>query len=161
MKLYHGSDVIVETPQIRKPNRTLDYGSGFYTTTSFDQAEKWVRRKLGENTPFGYVCVYEIDEQELAILDVLRFDCPDERWLDFVMANRTDKEFEHTHDIVYGPVANDRVYAAFGLYESGVFNKQELIRELRAYKLVDQMLFHTEKALGMLNFVESMKIVLE
>ena len=74
------------------------------------------------------------------------------------MANRTDKEFEHTHDIVYGPVANDRVYAAFGLYESGIFSKQELIRELRAYKLVDQMLFHTEKALGKLTFVESIKI---
>ena len=34
MKLYHGSDVIVNHPQIRKPNRTLDYGSGFYTTIS-------------------------------------------------------------------------------------------------------------------------------
>ena len=158
MKLYHGSDVIVDTPQIRKPNRTLDYGSGFYTTTSYDQAEKWVRRKLGENTPCGYVCVYEINEQDLANLDVLRFDSPDELWLDFVMANRTNKEFEHKHDIVYGPVANDKVYAAFGLYESGIFNKQELIRELRAYKLVDQMLFHTEKALSKLTFVESIKI---
>ena len=158
MKLYHGSDVIVDHPQILKPNRTLDYGSGFYTTTSYDQAEKWVRRKLGDNIPCGYVCVFDIDEQEFEDLDVLRFDSPDERWLDFVMANRTNKNFTHPHDIVYGPVANDRVYAAFGLYESGVFNKQELIRELRAYKLVDQMLFHSEKALEKLIFVESIKI---
>ena len=158
MKLYHGSDVIVDKPQVRKPNRTLDYGSGFYTTTSYDQAEKWVRRKLSENIPCGYVCVYEIDEQDIANLDVLRFDSPNESWLDFVMENRTNKEFTHPHDIVYGPVANDRVYAAFGLYESGILNKQELIRELRAYKLVDQMLFHTEKELGKLTFVESIKI---
>ena len=33
MRLYHGSIEIVEFPEIRKPNRTLDYGSGFYTTT--------------------------------------------------------------------------------------------------------------------------------
>lgn len=158
MRLYHGSDVIVDKPQIRKPNRTLDYGSGFYTTTSFDQAEKWVRRKLDENTPFGYVCVYDFDEREMASLNVLRFDSPDERWLDFVMENRTNKYFIHKQDIVFGPVANDRVYAAFGLYESGIFNKQELIRELRAYKLVDQMLFHTEKALEKLTFVQSILI---
>ena len=93
MRLYHGSDVTVDTPQIRKPNRTLDYGAGFYTTTSFDQAEKWVRRKLGGETHCGYVCVYEIDERDLANLNVMHFDYPDERWLDFVMANRTDKDF--------------------------------------------------------------------
>ena len=35
-----------------------------------------------------------------------------------------------------------------------------LIRELRTYKLVDQYLFHTEKALTALHFVESRKIEL-
>ena len=118
----------------------------------------WVRRKLNKEKNFGYVCVYEIEKQELSKLDILRFDSPDEKWLDFVMENRTNKVFTHNHDIVYGPVANDRVYAAFGLYESGVFNKQELIRELRTYKLVDQMLFHTQNALEKLTFVESIKI---
>lgn len=44
--LYHGSLEIVATPEIRKPNRTLDYGEGFYLTSSADQAEAWVRRKL-------------------------------------------------------------------------------------------------------------------
>lgn len=44
----------------------------------------------------------------------------------------------------YGPVANDRVYAAFSLFEQGLLSKQELITELKTYKLVDQMLFHTE-----------------
>ena len=37
MKVYHGSLECVETPEIREPNRTLDYGSGFYTTTSYDK----------------------------------------------------------------------------------------------------------------------------
>ena len=39
MKLYHGSLEIVKEPQIRLANRTLDYGMGFYTTTSQEQAE--------------------------------------------------------------------------------------------------------------------------
>ena len=40
MKVYHGSLECVETPKIREPNRTLDYGSGFYTTTSYEQADE-------------------------------------------------------------------------------------------------------------------------
>ena len=48
MKLYHGSLERVDKPELRKPNRTLDYGSGFYTTTSFSQAEDWVHRRMKE-----------------------------------------------------------------------------------------------------------------
>ena len=39
--LYHGSNVGVEIPKIIKANRTLDFGHGFYTTTSKQQACKW------------------------------------------------------------------------------------------------------------------------
>lgn len=46
MILYHGSLDIVKNPEIREPNRTLDYGKGFYLTSSYEQAEKWVRNKL-------------------------------------------------------------------------------------------------------------------
>ena len=59
MKLYHGSLEIVEVPEIRIPNRTLDYGYGFYTTTSFEQAEAWVRRRMNEygtEKGFGLTC---------------------------------------------------------------------------------------------------------
>ena len=74
--------------------------------------------------------------------------------------NRTVKGFLHDYDIVYGPVANDRVYAAFALYEGGVLGKQELIKELRTYKLVDQYLFHTTSALKYLSFIEAKEVVL-
>jgi len=159
MKLYHGSLEIVSSPRVLKPNRTLDYGAGFYTTTSREQAERWVRRKFSASILEGYVCQYHVSEEDAAQLDILKFDKADERWLDFVMANRTDKNFTHNHDIVIGPVANDRVYAAFGLYESGLFDKEDLIRELRAYKLVDQVLFHTEAALERLVFIDAEKIL--
>ncbi|MFW5546072.1 MAG: DUF3990 domain-containing protein [Bacteroidales bacterium] len=61
--------------------------------------------------------------------------------------------------MVYGPVANDRVYLWFGLYESVAIGIETLIRELKTYKLVDQYLFHTEKSLASLKFIESKKIV--
>lgn len=48
MKIYHGSLEIVNKPEIRLSNRTLDYGTGFYATTSEKQAEDWVRRRAGK-----------------------------------------------------------------------------------------------------------------
>jgi hypothetical protein len=161
MKLYHGSLVAVSKPEIREASHTLDYGKGFYTTTSYKQAESWVKRKKNEwNTDKGYVNVYDFDESALRKLKSLVFYKPTEEWVDFVMQNRTVKGFRHDYDVVYGPVANDRVYAAFALYEGGVLNKQELIRELRTYQLVDQYLFHTEVALQFLNFIEAKEVML-
>lgn len=159
MKIYHGSIEKVEKPELRKSNRTLDYGSGFYTTTSFQQAEDWVRRRMNENeVNHGYVNVFELDKKALQTLNSLVFHAPTEEWVDFVMKNRTQKGFVHSYDIVYGPVANDRVYAAFALYEGGLIGKQQLIAELKTYKLVDQYLFHTEAALQTLTFIEAKEV---
>ena len=159
MKIYHGSIEMVECPEIRESNRTLDYGQGFYTTTSYEQAEAWVRRRMNEKrTSRGYVCAYELDESALQNLKTLIFEQPTEELVDFVMKNRTQKGYVHDFDIVYGPVANDRVYAAFALYEGGLINKQALVAELKAYKLVDQYLFHTEKALQTLTFIEAKEV---
>ncbi len=160
MKLYHGSLEIIKEPRIIVPNRTLDYGSGFYTTTSYEQAEQWVRRRMSPPINRGYVNVYEIDDSAMTKLNVLWFDEPTEKWVDFVMSNRTLKDFEHNHDLVFGPVANDRVYAAFALYESGFLNKEGLISELKTYKLVDQMLFHTVHSLRHLKYIEVKEITL-
>ena len=160
MILYHGSIEIVKNPEIRIPSRALDYGFGFYTTTSFTQAEDWVKRKLNTNTPVGYVNVYELDEDMIKSLKALLFESPTEEWVDFVMNNRTNKDFNHDFDIVYGPVANDKVYAAFALYEGGIIDKQNLISELKAYKLVDQYLFHTDKALKAVKFIEAKEVTL-
>ena len=161
MKIYHGSLEMVEHPMILKPNRKLDYGQGFYTTTSEKQAKEWVeRRMLENNSNCGYINVYEFDDKKLPELNSLIFPEPNEEWADFVMANRTKFDFTHNYGIVYGPVANDRVYLQFGLYEAGAISVETLIRELKTYKLVDQYLFHTDKALTALRFIESIKIEL-
>ncbi len=153
MIIYHGSTNIVEKPQILPPNRTLDFGAGFYTTTSFEQAESWVRRKLTQTSNIGYVNIYNWDENFILKKNI--FEKPNEQWIDFVMKNRTQKGFSHEYDVVLGPVANDRVYACFSLYEQGFIDKPTLILQLKTYDLVDQILFHTQKALQSLTFIEA------
>ena len=62
MIIYHGSTDLVKEPEIRAGDTFLDFGAGFYTTTSYDQAERWARIKMRrENRDTGYVAVYEFD----------------------------------------------------------------------------------------------------
>ena len=159
MKIYHGSIEQICSPEIREPNRRLDYGAGFYATTSYEQAERWVQRKMRESkTCKGYVNIYEFDKQAMYTLKTLSFPTPTAEWIDFVMLNHTKQGYTHDYDIVYGPVANDHVYAAFALYDGHVLSKQALISELQTYKLVDQYLFHTERSLDSITFMEAKEI---
>lgn len=161
MKIYHGSLEVVENPEIRKPGRQLDYGCGFYTTTSYEQAEKWVRNRMRDaNVKKGYVNIYEYDEEGSKVLQRLIFNSPGDEWIDFVMANRIKEKFTHNNDIVYGPVADDRVYTSFILYEGDIIGKDELKKRLKTYKLVDQYLFHTKESLRFLTYLESKEITL-
>lgn len=43
MKLYHGSNVEIKNPKILESDRKFDFGTGFFLTTSYEQAEKWLR----------------------------------------------------------------------------------------------------------------------
>lgn len=159
MILYHGSLEIVEEPKIIESNRALDFGKGFYTTTDFNQAKRWVKLRMNNNNiKIGHVNIY--DYNPLKGLKIRSFRSANESWIDFVHKNRTDINFNHNFDIVKGPVANDNVYLSFNLYESGIISKAELIRRLKTYKLVNQLLFHTEISLKTLTFNDYKEIKL-
>ena len=159
MILYHGSLEIVEHPQIMEANRPLDFGTGFYTTTSLQQARRWVKLRMEQQkASVGYINIYEYTAKKG--LHTRRFRSANEAWVDFVHANRTVQDYNHDFDIVTGPVANDNVYLSFNLYESGIITKRELIRRLKTYKLVDQLLFHTERSLETLTYAGNKEVTL-
>lgn len=157
MILYHGSLEIVEQPRILEANRPLDFGRGFYTTTSLQQALRWVKLRMEQaNMTKGYINTYEYSPNKG--LKHRKFRSANAAWVDFVHDNRTKLDFVHDYDIVEGPVANDNVYLSFNLYESGIITKAELIRRLKTYKLVDQLLFHTERSLATFKYVDYKEI---
>jgi len=45
MKLYHGSTETIKHPKLLNKQRLLDFGPGFYLTSSREQAEKWASIK--------------------------------------------------------------------------------------------------------------------
>lgn len=157
MILYHRSNVIVKNPKVIKANRTLDFGYGFYTTTSKEQAWKWAKiKQRRENTNKGIVSIYEIKDDLFSenILNIKVFNGANNDWLEFVLDNRMKEEFTHNFDIVKGSVADDRVYACLNAFENKFMDFQTAIKELRTYKLNDQISFHTEKALTYLKFLD-------
>ena len=68
------------------------------------------------------------------------------------------KGVTHEYDLVFGPVANDKVFTTVNLYESGVLDAPAAIAQLKAYKTYDQLSFHTKKVIGALRFVEAYEV---
>lgn len=158
MLLYHGSNVAVESPKIIASDRKLDFGTGFYLTSSYEQAEKWaqltVRRR---NDGIPTITVYELDDESLDGLKIRRFNGADLEWLRYVSANRKNIEFVDDDDIVIGPVANDKTMPVITLYFSGIYDENETIKRLLPQKLKDQYAFKTERALRLLTLKEVIK----
>lgn len=158
MILYHGSNVEVQHPKLIKANRTLDFGYGFYTTTNKEQAYKWAQiKKRRENNENGYISIYEISEDILdnKELNIIVFLEASKEWLEFVISNRMNLDYKHSYDIIKGPVADDRVYACLNAFENKFMDMDTAIRELKTYELADQISFHSEKAINILEFINS------
>ncbi len=155
MKLYHGSNVEVPTPELLPSVRALDFGRGFYLTSDFDQAARWARTAVlrrGEGS--AVVSVYEFDEVAVSSLTILRFDSPDSGWLKYVTRNRTRPSDDLDFDIVIGPVANDNTMPVLNLYFKGAYSEEEALRRLLPQRLKDQFAMKSEAALSCLKFLE-------
>ncbi|MBR3806587.1 MAG: DUF3990 domain-containing protein [Clostridia bacterium] len=156
MTVFHGSDTIVDAPRILGAKRPLDFGGGFYVTTSETQAKSWATKVSYRNNS-NYRCVnrYEFDlEKAKSSLNVMHFKKADEKWLDFVCDNRSGKN-TGDYDIVIGPVADDRVYRVVVEYENGDIDKETALKNLKTESLCDQIVFATENALKYLKYIDT------
>ena len=159
MKLYHGSVVEVKKPNLRYGRKKIDFGKGFYTTTQPEQAENWTKIKQDRTkAQRRIVSVFEIDDAVLTNPDlkIREFHGVDEAWLNFVVDSR--KGVKHDYDLVFGPVANDKVFTTVNLYESGVLDAPAAIAQLKAYKTYDQLSFHTKRVIDELRFLDSYEV---
>lgn len=160
MIIYHGSTVYVEKPEIIVGENFLDFGVGFYTTTSYEQAERWAKTKMRrENKDIGYVSIYEFDyEKAKKETKIYKFSKADMEWLKFVTNNRKGVFSEKLVDMNIGPVADDNVYESIRFFETGILDAKQTVKRLKTEKLQDQWVFHTDKILEYLKFIEYKEI---
>lgn len=65
MRLYRGTDTIIDNPIILELRRPLDFGDGFYLTTDFDHAKKWAIRVKNRNNSLKRLKVEKLCNQIL------------------------------------------------------------------------------------------------
>ena len=154
MKLFHGSAEVIEFPKILTPHTPLDFGSGFYTTEEYAQANRWMRL-ASRHHQIGFINVFDFNEDDALTLGlaVKKFKTCDDEWIDFISHNHTDAYYDHGFDVVSGPLPDNDIYMALTSYEAGSIDKDELKKRLITRDLSSQCLFHTERALKLLHFV--------
>lgn len=160
MFIFHGNTDVVENPEIRESEYFLDFGTGFYTTTSYEQAKRWAQIKMRRlNKDIGYVARYEFDfESAKQVANIIKFDNADMAWLRFVVGNRKGEPLTGNADMHIGPVADDNVYRSIRLFETGVLDADETVKRLKTELLHDQWTFHTNLMLSFLKFLDYTEI---
>jgi hypothetical protein len=161
MILFHGSNVVVRIPMLIPQRRHLDFGPGFYLTSSFLQAKRWADKKAAQREcGEGIVSVFSISDGDLQKLKRINFLVPNGQWLDvvaFFRTFRTQNPLHEEYDIISGPVADDTTNRCLSDYLDGYLTRIETLRRLEPLKLRDQFAFKTQNALNFLHFEESRK----
>lgn len=175
--LYHGSYTTITLINLSKCRSGLDFGKGFYLTSSKEQAESYVRaavrkakrrnlipQSFSEND--GKISVFEFHSSPDLFIHC--FEDADEEWLHFTACNRNSSLFPALRkkyssvDIIGGKVADDQTAITLNNYVAGVFGEpgslkadRMAIRLLEPERLTDQFCFRTEEAISSLKYVRS------
>jgi hypothetical protein len=153
MKVFHGSDTLVETVDLTTCKPGKDFGQGFYVTKIYRQAENMAINVAKRNHTQPVVSEFDFEEYayEDSDLQILRFPTYDEAWLDFVILNRNNLSSRCTHqfDIVEGPVADNAVAIRIKDYMRGKISKKAFLEELKFKSNSHQICFCTLQSLQM------------
>jgi hypothetical protein len=158
MKLYHGSNIAIQEPNLEFSKPLKDFGRGFYLSDIKEQARIQAERRTAmAKTGCPTISCFEFDDSimDSTELKIKKFEDYSEEWALFVLKNRSDSfpQPSHCYDIVYGPIADDGVTYQLRRYERGAISLQDLILELRfARGITFQYFFGTELALKKIKY---------
>lgn len=165
MRLYHGSNIVIDSINLAMCRPYKDFGKGFYLTDIKEQAEKMAVRVSKIYGGFPVVNVFEIEDNFKKLSDIKIKDFgvhTTEEWAKFVMNNR-NRAFEdeknvlcnkdNKYDIVIGPVADDNMALLFRQYENEIIDFDTLLKGMIYKKTSSQYSFHTEKGIKLLRKV--------
>ena len=175
--LYHGSYMEITGIDLSKCRSGLDFGRGFYVTSSFEQACRFVPSAVRKAVATGK-CSSEFRPEDGRI-NVYRYH-PDPNllihyfeeagldWLHFVAANRDRTLFPRllekfrSTDIIGGKVADDNTARTLTFYTQGDWGLPGdaetdalTLKALLPNRLQDQFCFRTADAISALEFVRS------
>ncbi|MBP5602306.1 MAG: DUF3990 domain-containing protein [Treponema sp.] len=174
VELYHASYTIIEKIDLLHCASGKDFGKGFYLTTSYEQACRFVRTALGKAAKnglkeikdgTGFVSLFKFKGIEDKSIEYYEFSGADAEWLHCIAAHRkagllkTEIERWQKYDILAGKIANDSTNQVLTAYINGLYGEigsskadETAIQLLLPNKLSDQICFRTQKAVDTLSF---------
>lgn len=171
--LYHGSDKIIEHPELGKGSLKNDYGQGFYCTAHFELACEWASKN---NTEQGYANEYVLDLANLKVLDLSDPAYNILNWITLLIQNRT---FVSTspiseqakrylteyfsidvsgYDVIKGYRADDSYFSFARDFVNNTISVQQLAKAMKLGKLGIQYMLRTEKAFANLHYIEAHEV---
>ena len=130
MIVYHGSNTVVQHPDVIHTCRNLDFGKGFYVTTVREQAERWAKRKADFAGGTPVVNCYEWNT-DLVGLSSKKFGEDLDSWIDFVCDCRDGGEQYLQYDVIIGKV--------YPTYDQIAFVTQDAINQLLKFVKSEEM----------------------
>lgn len=178
MLLYHGSYIDIPEIDLNRCFGGLDFGRGFYLTSSYEQAYNYVQLSVRKAIHLGSVPKnFEPENGRVSVykfhyepnLLAYCFQGASIEWLHFVAANRKKNLFPQllrkydTIDIIGGKIADDQTARTLQRYiggaDFGVPGTPEadkiVIDKLLPNRLKDQFCFCTQDAIDHLEYIRS------
>ena len=169
MQLLHGTDHIIEVPDIHIGNPHNDYGMGFYCTRVDELAREWACKK---NTN-GFVNIYDFDADGLNVLNLLDGHHTVLNWIALLLQFRTfkldsevavdarDYIIRHfsidlsTYDLVIGYRADDSYFQYAESFVSNTLPLRSLMRALKLGRLGEQTVVISQRGFDRLKFKDA------
>lgn len=168
MKIYHGSENIIEKPIFGAGKPYNDYGLGFYCTEDIALASEWAV----DSSRDGFVNCYSINLNGLNVIDLNSGEYTILHWLCILINNRRFdldtpllKEAFHflnenyyvdtkDADVIKGYRADDSYFAFAQDFLGGQISLSQLSVALKLGKLGKQIMIKSERAFDRLEFIE-------
>lgn len=169
IQLLHGTDHIIEVPNIHVGNPHNDYGMGFYCTRVDEMAREWACKKDSD----GFVNRYAFDTDGLRVLNLLDGNHTVLNWMALLLQYRTfklnsevaidarDYLVDHYaidlsgYDVVIGYRADDSYFQYAESFVSNTLPLRSLEKALRLGKLGEQTVVLSQKGFDHLHFLDA------
>ena len=181
IKLFHGTNessaksIVYTGIDLKKSQKYLDFGRGFYTTPDEFRARKWAKRKTekynrrNNKIELPSVVILYVDESKIFDLNYKYFKWRRDDWMKFIISNRIgeslsekerlfDNNLKNQYDLVYGSIADGIISdKAYRMRMEEIKLSEITVNDLlpengSAYGM--QISFHTQDALKIIEKME-------
>ena len=169
IELLHGSDHVIEKPELKIGKDNNDYGKGFYCTLEPSMAMEWACK----NNTNGFVNKYVLEQESLKVLDLLDGEYNILHWMALLLKNRKFRITSEIaidardyiinnflidlsdYDVVVGYRADDSYFSFAESFVQNGLSLRSLNEALRLGKLGTQTVLVSERAFEKLSFVDA------